>query len=292
MSVIISANNTFSGNFLNLGKADKIGLFSPDQNGDSNSFLKKIRDSLTITASDFLERDGISIDDFTKQNREMLSKIENLPENEKESVLMNSYKDMQTHLYLFAKNELNGAKDFKKLLEQKDYYSSVLSGAEPNTDYRDEAQYLYATYGNDEFTDKDYLQMRLDDTQRRIDRFINNSHQRSEHMKGIGFIDVYASSFIAAGGDSEKVTNLLDNPETINALKDNFKSRTEENYIQKSEEAVGIYESLSKGLEEIMQEYQDKKAAEHGTKPQKTYGAFLLLIRQIKDNYSIFDDLI
>jgi hypothetical protein len=275
-------------NFLNLGRTDKIGLFSaPSLNGDS-AFMNKIRDSFTLTVSDYLDKDGVSTDEFSNKSKQMLDNIENLPENEKESALNASYKEMQTHLYMFARNELNGARDFNNLLEQKDYYSSVLNGEDPNTDYRDEVQYLYETFGNDNFTDKDYLQMRLDDTQKRIDSYLDHSQKMGEHMKAVGFIGIYASGYIAAGGDGEKVTALLDNPETINKLKDNLKSRTEENYIEKSKEAVEIYRSYSEGLTDIMEDYYSEKSNQK-VNPSHNSKAFLLMIEQIKDNYKFFE---
>jgi hypothetical protein len=290
MGAIISASGINNGvnNFLNLGKADKIGLFSPPSFNKHNSFLTKIRDSFTLTVSDYLDKDGITINEFSNKNKQMLSSIEKLPEKEKESALNASYKDMQTHLYLFAKNEMNSARGFKRLLEQKEYYSSALSGEDPNTDYRDEAQYLYKSFGNDEFTDKDYLQMRLDDTQERINSYLDNSRKRGEYMKSVGFIDVYASGYIAAGGDGERVTALLDNPDTLNKLKDNLKSRTEENYIEKSKEAVEIYESYSKGLADIMEDHYNEKSEQNG-RPHHAPRAFLLMIQQIKDSYKIFE---
>ncbi|MDR0904185.1 MAG: hypothetical protein LBM59_06095 [Ruminococcus sp.] len=272
--------------FLNSGRANKIGLFNPVAINKDGTFLSKIRDSFTLTISKYLDTAGVTIDEFSTRNKKMLSDVENLSESEKESALMSSYKDMQTHLYLFAKNELNAARDFKNLLDQKDYYSSVLSGADPNTDYRDEAQYLYETFGNDEFTDKDYLQMRLEDTQKRINGYLDHSHKMGEQMKAVGFIGIYASGFIAAGGDAEKVTALLDNPDTLNALKDNLKSRTEENYIQKSEEAVEIYESYSKGLADIMESYYIEKS-EQNAKSHNNPKSFLFLIEQIRDKYNL-----
>jgi hypothetical protein len=286
--ISVSSINNAEKNFFNSGRADKIGLFSPPSINNESSFLTKIRDSFTLTVSDYLDKDFISINDFSKKNEEMLDNIEKLPEKEKENALTSSYKEMQTHLYLFAKNELNSARDFKTLLEQKDYYSSVLSGKDPNTDYRDEAQYLYESFGNDEFTDKDYLQMRLDDTQRRIDGYLDSKHKMGEHMKSVGFINIYASSYIAAGGDGEKVTALLDNPDTLNKLKENLKSRTEENFIEKSKEAVDIFESYSKGLADIMEDYYSEKSEQNG-RPRHAPKSFLLMIQQIRDSYKIFE---
>lgn len=185
---------------------------------------------------------------------ELIRNLESLSEEEKAEVAVGSYISMQKCCKSAISHYETDIYSFKSFQEEKAYYNELKS--QGGTVSGEGGKYAFAAVGAGSTIDEKEIDAILSQVQERINRFIMAPTEETARYELTDKIFRSASqAFSAVTGISDDALNLED--DSLCKVREGL---TEENYLEKANEAINSIKERSKQLTKVMNDYAERNS--------------------------------
>lgn len=228
-------------------KTGKVTLASPNSAAASSKPTGRFDTFTLVGTSKPDEAKKLSFD-----KAELIRNLENLSEEEKANVAVGSYIDMQKCCKSAISHYETDIYSFKSLQEEKAYYNKLKN--QGGTVSEEGGKYAFTAASAGSTIDEKEIDAALSEVQERINRFIMAPTEETARYELTDKIFRSASqAFSTVAGISDDALNLED--DSLCKVREGL---TEENFLEKENEAINSIRERSEQLSKVMGDYMEK----------------------------------